>query len=158
VAQGKNIKSVVIQNMVNKLNSIKLCSACLLGINCKHNGQNNRNQKILDLAKKEILIPVCPEQLGGLTTPREPAEQQGRKVMTKSEKNVSKNFLKGAKEVLKLAKLFGIKRAILKQRSPSCGCGQIYDGTFSKRAVKGDGVTTTLLKKNKIKVITEEDL
>ncbi len=158
MAQGKNIKSVVIQNMVNKLNSIKICSACLLGINCKYNGQNNRNQKILDLAKKEILIPVCPEQIGGLSTPREPAEKQGRKVMTKSGKNVSKSFLKGAKEVLKLAKLFGIKQAILKQKSPSCGCGQIYDGTFSKRVVKGDGITTALLKKNKIKVITEEDL
>ena len=137
---------------------MKLCSACLLGVDCKYDGQNNRNKKILDLAKKEILIPVCPEQLGGMTTPRESAEKQGKKVMTKSGKNVSKSFIKGAKEVLKLAKLFSIKQAILKQRSPSCGCGQIYDGTFSKRFIKGDGITTILLKKNKIKVITEEDL
>jgi len=135
-----------------------LCSACLLGINCRYNGKLKPNKKVIELAKREILIPVCPEQLGGLPTPRKPAEQRGRKVVTKSGRDVTENFKKGAKEVLKLAKLFGIKEAILKQESPSCGCGEIYDGTFSGNIIKGDGITTLLLKKNKIKVISEEDL
>lgn len=110
------------------------------------------------MAKREILIPVCPEQLGGLSTPREAAERKRKKVMTKSGKDVAQNFERGAKETLRIAKLFGIKEAILKQRSPSCGCGQIYDGTFSGKTIKGDGVTAALLKKNDIKVISEEDL
>ena len=104
------------------------------------------------------MIPVCPEQLGGLPTLREPAEQKGKKVITKSGKDVTKFFVNGAKQVLKLAKLFGIREAILKQRSQSCGCGQVYDGTFTGTLIKGDGITTSLLKKNGIKVISEEDL
>jgi len=135
-----------------------LCSACLLGINCRYDGKLKPNKKVIELAKREILIPVCPEQLGGLPTSREPAEQRGRKVVTKSGRDVTENFKKGAKEALKLAKLFGIKEAILKQESPSCGCGEIYDGTFSGNIIKGDGITTLLLKKNKIKVISEGDL
>ena len=110
------------------------------------------------MSKEEVLIPVCPEQLGGLPTPREPAEQRDEKVITKFGKDVTQNFKKGAEQVLKIAKLFGIKKAILKQKSPSCGCGKIYDGSFSGRIIKGDGVTTTLLKRNGIKVISEEDL
>lgn len=137
---------------------MKFCSACLLGIKCKDNRKSNSNKKVLELTKKEILIPICPEQLGGLSTPREPAEQKGKKIFTKSGKNVTKNFIRGAEQVLKLVKLFGIKEAILKQRSPSCGCGEIYDGTFTKTIIKGDGITTALLKKHKIKVITEENL
>ncbi len=138
--------------------NIKICSACLLGIKCRYDGKGKRNKNVINLFRKEILIPVCPEQLGGLSTPREPAEQKGRKVFIKSGKNVSENFERGAKQVLKIAKLFGIKEAILKQRSPSCGCGQIYDGAFSRKIIKGDGVTAALLKKNGIKVISEEEL
>lgn len=137
---------------------IILCSACLLGIKCRYDGKSKPNKKVLELAKKEILIPICPEQLGGLPTPREAAEQRGKKVITKSEKDVTQSFENGAKQVLKLAKLFGIKKAILKQRSPSCGCGQIYDGTFSDKVIKGNGITTALLKRNGIKVISDEDL
>lgn len=137
---------------------MKICSACLLGIKCRYDGKEKGNKKVIELSKREILIPVCPEQLGGLSTPREAAEQKGEKVFTKSRKDVSKNFEKGAKQVLKIVKLYGIKEAILKQRSPSCGCGQIYDGTFSKKIIKGDGVMAALLKKNGIKVISEEDL
>jgi uncharacterized protein YbbK (DUF523 family) len=137
---------------------MKLCSACLLGVKCRYNGQDARNKKVMALLKKEILIPVCPEQLGGLPTPREPAEIKGGKVITKSGKDVTDNFKRGAKEVLKIAKMFGIKEAVLKQGSPSCGCGRIYDGTFSGKTIKGDGVTTALLKRNGIRVITEEDL
>jgi len=134
-----------------------LVSACLLGINCKYDGTSNKNEKILKLAKDYILIPACPEILGGLPIPREPAERKGKKVITKSGKDVTKHFEKGAREVLKICEILKIKKAILKQKSPSCGCGKIYDGTFSGRLIKGDGVTTKLLKKNKIKVFTEED-
>jgi len=102
---------------------MKLCSACLLGIKCRWDAKSKPDKRVIVLAKKEILIPVCPEQLGGLSTPREPAEQKDDKVITKSGKDVTKNFLQGAKQVLKLAKLFNIKQAILKQKSPSCGCG-----------------------------------
>lgn len=142
---------------------MKLVSACLLGINCKYNGKNNRNEKVLRLlAEGEILIPVCPEQLGGLETPRLLPEQLGKEVRMEVEKDivmgVTVNFKKGAQEVLKIAELFGIKEAIFKQRSPSCGSGQIYDGTFSRKVIEGDGITTALLKKNGIKVISEENL
>lgn len=137
---------------------MKLCSACLIGIRCRYNGRSALNQKVIALLQMETLIPVCPEQLGGLPTPREPAELKGDRVITKSGKDVTENFVRGAKQVLKLAKLFSIKEAILKQGSPSCGCGRIYDGTFSGKTIKEDGITAALLKKNGIKVISEEDL
>ena len=135
-----------------------LVSACLLGINCKWDGTSSKNEKILKLAKNFILIPVCPEILGGLPTPRERAEQKGKRVVTKSGKDVTKYFEKGAKEVLKIAKILKIKKAILKQKSPSCGCGKIYDGTFSGKLIRGDGVTARLLKENKIQVFSEEKI
>jgi uncharacterized protein YbbK (DUF523 family) len=113
--------------------------------------------KVIELAKREALIPVCPEQLGGLATPREPQERIGKRVVTKTGIDVTENFNKGAKQVLLIAKILGIKEAILKQRSPSCGCGQIYDGTFSNKVINGDGVTTALLRRNNIKVVSEED-
>ncbi len=146
---------------------VKLCSACLLGMNCRYDGDNKQNAKIIELAKKDVLVPICPEQLGGLPTPREPAETSGdssqvfikkAKVVTKSGVDVTDNFIKGAKEVLKIVKLFDIKEAILKQRSPSCGCGRIYDGTFSGKVIAGYGVTAALLKNNGVKVISEDDL
>ncbi len=147
---------------------MKLCSACLLGVACRYDGKVKPNQKVLDLLKEEVLIPVCPEQLGGLKTPRIAQEQQGMsgedvldgrcKVLNKEGQDVTEKFLKGAKETLNLAKLYEIKEFIGKCRSPSCGCGKIYDGTFSGTLIKGDGVTTALLKRNGIKVITEEDL
>lgn len=147
----------VIAKFIMRTKSI-ICSACLLGIACRYDGKSKSGKKVIALFKKEILIPVCPEQLGGLTTPREPAEQKNGKAITCFGKNVTKNFQKGAKEVLKIAKMFDAKKAILKQRSPSCGNGQIYDGTFSKKVIKGDGITARLLKNNGIKVLSEEDL
>jgi len=137
---------------------MKICSACLLGINCRYSGETKLNQKVIELAQKEILIPVCPEQLGGLSTPREACEQKGEKVFTKIGENLTIKFENGAQEVLKIAKLFGIKEAILKQRSPSCGCGKIYNGNFDGTIISGDGVTAKLLKKNGIKIISEEEL
>lgn len=151
---------------------MKLCSACLLGINCRYDGANNLKdnfkEKILELSQKGILIPVCPEQLGGQSTPRPPAEIQGgtgidvlnghAKVVESSGVDVTEAYVRGAEEILKIAKLYNIKEALLKQRSPSCGCGKMYDGSFSKKIIVGDGVTTALLKQNNIKVVTEEDL
>ncbi|MEM3609169.1 MAG: DUF523 domain-containing protein [Candidatus Bathyarchaeia archaeon] len=137
---------------------MKLCSACLLGINCRYNGKSALNKKVIKLLEREILIPVCPEQLGGLPTPREPVERRGNRVFTRSGKDVTMEFERGARQVLKIAKLLGIKEAILKQGSPSCGCGRIYDGSFSKKLIAEDGITTSLLKKNGIKIITEEEL
>ncbi|MCX6815817.1 MAG: DUF523 domain-containing protein [Candidatus Aenigmarchaeota archaeon] len=147
---------------------MRLCSACLLGIKCRYDGKDNLNKKIVAISKKETLIPVCPEQLGGQSTPRPNAEISGgdgsgvldgkAKVIEPGGNDVTKYFVKGAEEVLKMAKLHDIKEVILTQRSPSCGSGQIYDGTFSKKLIKGDGVTTALLKRNKIKVISDSDL
>jgi uncharacterized protein YbbK (DUF523 family) len=137
---------------------MKLCSACLLGIKCRYDGRSVLNEKIIELAKKEKLLPFCPEVLGGLPVPREQTELKNGKAITKSGKDVTSFFEKGAEETLKIARSFDIKEAILKQRSPSCGCGQIYDGTFSGKITKGDGITAALLKKNGIKIISEEDI
>ena len=136
----------------------KLCSACLLGIRCRYDGKGKPNGKVIILAKKETLIPICPEQLGGLSTPREQVEIKRGRAVTKSGKDVTESFKGGAEQVLELAKKLGIKQAILKQRSPSCGYGQIYDGTFSGKVINGNGITASLLKKKGLKIITEEDL
>jgi uncharacterized protein YbbK (DUF523 family) len=137
---------------------MKLCSACLLGVPCRYDGTSKPHNKVLELAKMEVLIPVCPEQLGGLTTPREASEKSGERVVTQSGKDITEAFQKGAESVLLIAKLTGASEAILKQRSPSCGCGKIYDGTFSGNVIDGNGVTAALLKKEGIKVITEEEI
>ena len=137
-----------------------LISACLAGINCKVNGENNLlDSGILDeISKKYHLLFVCPEVFGGLGTPREPAEMKDGLVVTKTAKDVSENFINGAKICLKIAKLNGCKKAILKARSPSCGSGQIYDGSFSKKLIFGDGVAAKLLKENGILVFSEDEI
>ena len=133
-----------------------LISACLIGLNCKYNGGNNENSKLVELMKEKDLIPICPEQLGGLKTPRVSAERKQEKVITKEGVDVTKEYQKGAEEVLNLAKKLNIKKAILKSRSPSCGIDEIYDGTFSHTLIKRDGVTAELLKKNGIEVISSD--
>ena len=137
-----------------------LISACLAGINCKFNGENNLlDSGVLDeISKKYHLLFVCPEVFGGLSTPREPAEMKGGLVVTKAAKDVSENFKFGAEICLKIAKLNGCKKAILKARSPSCGSGQIYDGSFSKKLIFGDGVAAKLLKENGILVFSEDEI
>ena len=138
-----------------------LISACLVGINCKFNGENNLlNKDVLDeISKRFHLLFVCPEVYGGLSTPREPAEMKNGVVVCKfSGKDVSENFKNGAEICLKIAKLNGCKKAILKARSPSCGSGQIYDGSFSKRLILGDGITAKLLKENEILVYSEDEI
>ncbi len=137
---------------------MKIVSACLAGINCRWDGKNSSCSKVIELVKNGEAIPVCPEQLGELSTPRTPAEQIGDKVITKYGKDVTSNFKKGAEEALKIAKQHKCKEAILKSKSPSCGCGQVYDGTFSGKLISGDGEFTKLLKKNNIRVITENEI
>jgi len=148
---------------------MKLISACLLGIKCTWDGTDKyKDERIIKVLKDETLIPVCPEQLGGLKTPRPPQEIQGDsgedvldgecKVKNINGEDVTGEFITGAEETLKIAKLYKVSQFIGKSRSPSCGCGQIYDGTFSGKLINGDGVTTALLKRNGIKVITEQDL
>lgn len=131
-----------------------LVSACLLGVNCKYNGGNNYSEEVDKILKNYDAIPICPEIFGGLPTPRTPAEKVGDKVLTKDGKDVTKEFVKGATECLFLAKKLGIKKALLKAKSPSCGAGEIYDGNFTGTLTKGDGITTKILKENGIEVIT----
>ncbi|WP_101473907.1 MULTISPECIES: DUF523 domain-containing protein [Fusobacterium] len=135
-----------------------LVSACLLGVCCRYDGQSKSNHNILNLIKTHNLIPICPEQLGGLETPRLPAEIQNDKVIRKDGKDVTFEYNKGATEALKIAKLFDCKIAILKEKSPSCGYKEVYDGSFSKKLIPKQGVTALLLEKNGIKVIGENSL
>lgn len=135
-----------------------LVSACLLGMNCKYSGGNNEKEEVLSLLEEHELIPVCPEILGGLPTPRVPAENKGKQVITKDGRDVTCQFQKGALETLKIAKLYQCHCAILKEKSPSCGSGEIYDGTFQGILIQGDGVTARLLKKHGIYVVGEKHL
>lgn len=134
-----------------------LISACLLGINCRYDGGHNYEPLVEELKKKYNLIPVCAEIYGGLTTPRTPAERIGDKVVFKDGTDATAPFFRGAEEILKLAGFYGCKLAVLKERSPSCGSGMIYDGTFTGKLVPGDGVLCELLKKNEIEVLGESD-
>ena len=134
-----------------------LVSACLVGVNCKYNGGNNYNEEIFTLVKEGKAIPVCPEQLGGLTTPRAPAEIKiidGKKRVINNEGiDVTKQFEKGAEEVLKLVKNLGITKAILQPRSPSCGLGKVYSGNFDGELVDGNGILVDLLLENGVEVV-----
>ena len=135
-----------------------LVSACLLGTNCKYNGANNKNSKVLEYLKDKEVIPICPEILGGLTTPRNPAERVGKRVKTNKGQDVTKEFLKGAEETLYLSKLLNVKKALLKAKSPSCGNKEIYDGSFKGNIINGLGVTAELLKENDIEIINENEI
>ncbi|MCX6823105.1 MAG: DUF523 domain-containing protein [candidate division SR1 bacterium] len=138
---------------------MKIVSACLAGIPCRWDGKAKPCQQILQLVENQEAIPLCPEELGGLTTPREQAEiQQDGSVKTINGNDVTEKYLAGAQKVLELAKLMGCREVIFKSKSPSCGCGKIFDGTFSETLIAGDGICTKLLKDNHIKVITEENL
>lgn len=131
-----------------------LVSACLLGINCKYDGGNNYQEEIDEFLKNYDVIPICPEIYGGLPTPRHPSEIKDDKVVSDLGEDVTANFKKGAEETLKLAKKYHVKKALLKAKSPSCGNGKIYDGTFTRQLIDGDGITTKLLKENGIEIIT----
>ena len=155
---------------LNSLHSLKmpphdkiLVSACLAGMNCTYLGGNNLNIKIKKMVDEGLAIPACPEVLGGLGIPRENSEIVGgsgkdvlnkkARVITVSGHDVTANFLKGARITKSLIKKYGIKKAILKSNSPSCGMGHIYNGTFGKMLTKGDGITTALLKLSGVKCL-----
>lgn len=135
-----------------------LVSACLLGTRCRYDGKSAPNAQICALAEQHVLIPVCPEQLGGLPTPRNPAEQQGARVVTQNGQDVTVQFTRGAEQALHLAQLLQCDCALLKAKSPSCGAGQIYDSTFSRTLTAGNGITTQLLAQQGLPVFTEQDL
>ena len=135
-----------------------LVSACLLGKNCKYNGCNNLNQSVLDFIEGHEVIGVCPEQLGGLSTPRLPAEIVAGVVTNKEGISVDAEFRKGAQEALAAALENKVDLAILQSRSPSCGVKEIYDGSFSGKKIKGQGVFAKLLSAHGIKVLDAEDV
>jgi uncharacterized protein YbbK (DUF523 family) len=141
---------------------MKLVSACLLGINCNFEGKNWQNPKIVEEFQKGELFPICPEVLGGLSVPRVPSEIQGgdgkdviegrAAVVNLQGIDVTDEFMAGAYDALRIAEAVGAKEALLIEKSPSCGCGVIFDGSFTDKFREGDGVTAALLKKNGIKV------
>ena len=132
-----------------------LVSACLLGCPCRYDGTAKADPRVLALMERHTLIPVCPEQLGGLPTPRLPSERREGGVFDRGGKDVTVQYRQGAEEVLRLARLYGCTHAVLKERSPSCGSGQIYDGSFSHVLVPGSGVAAELLAQNGITVLGE---
>ena len=132
-----------------------LVSSCLCGVNCKYNGGNNEDKRVAKLMDTHTVICVCPEVLGGLSTPRTPAEIVGDRVITKDGEDVTEAFYKGAEKALEAAEKYNVDMAILKANSPSCGCGKVYDGTFSKTLVDGDGIFARMLKEKNIKVYNE---
>ena len=137
-----------------------LISACFLGVDCKYSGGNNAlgDKIIAELMEKYRLVPVCPESYGGLPSPRLPSERVGERVLAKDGADVTEQYKKGAAAALRLAKLFGCKIALMKERSPSCGHDSIYDGSFTGRVVPGDGVAAELLKQNGVTVCGESDV
>ena len=135
-----------------------LISACLVGDNVKYNGQNNYNEKIHLLLEKYELVPFCPEVEGGLKTPRKPSERIKDRVKMVDGRDVTHQFESGAEKALNICQYLGIKIAILKEGSPSCGSHKIYDGTFSNKLINGEGVTAELLKRKGITVLSEEEI
>lgn len=136
-----------------------LVSACLAGINCKFNGTNKENEKIVELIKAGKAIPLCPEQLVGLPTPRKACEGPiDGKTFSEDKEDFTELFTKGAEETLRLCKKYNCTKAILKAGSPSCGSNKIHDGSFSGKLIDGDGITAKLLKENGIEVISEKEM
>jgi len=133
-------------------------SACLLGENCKYNGSNNKNQKVLDFLKDKKYVAICPEMLGGLPCPRIPSEIKDGQVFSKEGKNVTREFKAGAKRALEIVLNNGCDLAILKESSPSCGVNTVYNGEFTNTKINGSGITAALFKKMGIKVISEKDV
>jgi len=149
---------------------MKLCSACLLGLKCRYDGESNlekASSKLLESYKNGELIPICPEQMGGLPTPRSGARissgdgndvlDGNSRLLTDDGCDVTEQYLKGAYETLRIARDLNISEAVLKQKSPSCGCGYTQGGLERRAVIEGDGVTAALLKRNSIAVKTEKD-
>ncbi len=132
-----------------------LISACLMGVRCRYDGGTQRLDCLDALMARHVLVPVCPEVLGGLPTPREPSEIVGERVLARTGEDVTAAFAQGAEEAVRIARLSGCTCALLKERSPSCGCGEVYDGTFSGGKRPGDGMTARRLMEAGVRVIGE---
>jgi len=135
-----------------------MVSACLLGENCKYNCGNNRNERLLHLLSGHTIIPVCPEVLGGLPTPRIPAEIVNGYVTNREGASVNAAFRQGAEKALQIAIQENPDLIILQSRSPSCGVNQVYDGTFSGRLIPGQGIFAALAREAGFSVIDVEDV
>jgi uncharacterized protein YbbK (DUF523 family) len=135
-----------------------LVSACLAGIRCRYNGEVESFEPVVDLVRRGRAVPFCPEVFGGLPTPRNPCEIRDGRVVEADGTDRTAEYRRGAEEGLRLAQLMGCREAVLKARSPSCGSGEVYDGTFASVRVAGDGLFARLLKEHGITVRTEEDL
>jgi uncharacterized protein YbbK (DUF523 family) len=145
-----------------------LVSACLLGLHTKYNGGHNENNAVYQLSSRAVMLPICPEQLGGLSTPRPAAEIIGgdgqgvwkgtAQVATQNGDDRTEAFLRGARETWQMALALGAQAALFKAHSPSCGCGEIYDGSFTGHRKAGDGVAASFLKAKGLPVFTEENL
>ena len=137
-----------------------LVSACLLGVDWKYSGGNNALEAdtLRALREKWALVPVCPETAGGLGVPREPSERRGERVVSRSGRDVTAPFTRGAETACRLCERFGCRRALLKENSPSCGCGTIYDGSFSGTLTEGDGLTAEKLRAGGVEIFGESAL
>ena len=139
-----------------------LVSACLLGVNCRYDGDNNYNKRLFEYFEESLLYPVCPEVMGGLSIPRKPCEivqvEDDLKVYDINGNDKTNQFVQGAQKTLKIAELLNTKKAIFMERSPSCGVHNIYDGNFNNKLITGQGITTRLLEKNGIKVFSNREL
>ena len=135
-----------------------LVSACLLGENCKYNGGNNRNERVLRYVQGHEVIPVCPEVLGGLPCPRKPGEWVGERVLTRDGDDCTENFRIGVQRALEVIADQQVDLAILQSRSPTCGVKQIYDGTFSGVRIDGQGVLAKALAARGIPLMDAEDV
>lgn len=140
-----------------------LVSACLAGVECRYDGKSNKNDKVVELINQGQAIPICPEQLGGLCTPRDACEiirkcTFEKRVINNNGEDKTYEFELGMKRSMDIARILKIKKAILKSKSPSCGCGEIYDGTFTGKLIVGNGLLADALLKEGIQVITEKEL
>lgn len=155
-------------SMIHNRHAMKLVSACLMGMPCAWHGGHYRSEKLIELSCREVLVPVCPERLGGLPIPRPSQEIEGgagedlllggSRVANTEGQDVTAALLKGAKETLDIAEALNVREFVGKSRSPSCGVGEVYDGSFTGRLVAGDGVTSALLRRHGIKVLSEDDV
>lgn len=132
-----------------------LISACLMGVHCRYDGGGKTLPELEALMRLAQLVPICPEIMGGLTTPRTPAERVGERVLMRDSTDVTEAFIRGGCEACRLAKLYGARIAVLKERSPSCGSSKIYDGSFSGRIVHGWGVAAEMLREDGLRVFGE---